>query len=92
MPKTLVCFCEDVTDREVRRAIRDGCRDLESLKRYLAVGTGACQSKSCVVALVKILEEETGESFEGASPFVARPPAGTPLAFFAAPDETEGAT
>jgi bacterioferritin-associated ferredoxin len=85
--KTLVCWCEDVTEIEIREAVRMGCRDLESLKRYLAVGTGACQSKGCAAVMVRILEEETGASLAGSTPFVARPPASmTPLGFFAAGD------
>ena len=39
MPKTLICLCEDVTAEEIREAVRAGHDDLESLKRYLAVGT-----------------------------------------------------
>ncbi|MCL4235739.1 MAG: (2Fe-2S)-binding protein [Deltaproteobacteria bacterium] len=88
--KTLVCWCEDVTEIEIREAIRGGCRDLESLKRFLAVGTGACQAKGCVAAMVRLLEEETGTSFVGSAPFVSRPPTSmTTLADFAGRDASE---
>lgn len=92
MAKTMLCHCEEITELEVRRAIRAGYRDLESLKRYLAAGTGVCQARSCLVALVRVIQEETGTSLEGAAPLVSRPPLGlTPLgAFCSLGDEESG--
>ena len=84
MPKTLICLCEDVTEIEIREAVRAGHDDLESLKRYLAVGTGACQAKMCVGAMLRIIEEETGKDIADAAPLVSRPPLSmTPLGYFA---------
>lgn len=90
MSKTMVCRCEDVPEAEIRDAVKSGLRDMESLKRYLAIGTGACQGKHCMNAIAKILEEESGQSVEGVAPYVARPPVSmTPLGDFAARDESE---
>ncbi|MCZ7585584.1 MAG: (2Fe-2S)-binding protein [Deltaproteobacteria bacterium] len=87
MAKTMICHCEDVPESEIREAVRAGYRDLESLKRYLAIGTGACQSKSCVAHIAKILESESGASQNGAAPYVSRPPIYlTPLGHFAGVD------
>jgi len=86
--KTIICRCEDVTEAEVREAIAHGMRDIESLKRYLAVGTGACQGKNCLAALARILVEE-GVPAEDIKPMVSRPPlAWAPLGAFAG--ESEG--
>ena len=41
--KTIICRCEDITLVEVEEALALGYRDVESIKRYLALGTGACQ-------------------------------------------------
>ena len=60
MGKVVVCFCEDVTLEEVRRAVKEGYRDLEHLKRLLGIGTGPCQGKQCLVTVAKILAEEAG--------------------------------
>ncbi len=90
MPKTFVCFCEDVTELEIREAVRAGHDDLESLKRYLAAGTGACQAKMCVATMLRIIDEETKKNVEGSPPLVSRPPLlMTPLGFFAARDDEE---
>ena len=53
--KTILCACEDVTLSEVRRAFALGHRDLESVKRYTGFGTGPCQGKSCLNAVVREL-------------------------------------
>ncbi|HEX2021168.1 MAG TPA: (2Fe-2S)-binding protein [Candidatus Thermoplasmatota archaeon] len=58
--KRMVCTCEDVNDVELRDAIRAGCGDLESLKRYTGFGTGPCQGKTCVTLARRLLAEETG--------------------------------
>jgi len=89
--KTLLCRCEDVTEPEVRDAIRHGMRDIESIKRYLSVGTGPCQGKNCLAQLAAILMEE-GVAAENIQPMVSRPPlAWTPLGAFAGPRGGEGA-
>ena len=81
--KTILCRCEDVTLLEVKEAIAAGMRDIESLKRYLAIGTGPCQGKNCLAALARVLLEE-GVPVEEIQPMVSRAPlAWTPLGAFA---------
>jgi bacterioferritin-associated ferredoxin len=83
MTKTIVCRCEDVTLTEIADAIDKGYRDIESLKRKLAVGTGPCQAKGCLVPLTKILIEKGALKPEDAVPIVSRPPLSmTPLKYF----------
>jgi sarcosine oxidase subunit beta len=72
-PKTLVCACEDVTLEDVRRAFALGHRDVESLKRYTALGTGPCQAKSCLGALARELAR-LGATPAEILPFTVRPP------------------
>jgi len=90
MGKTIICRCEDVTLEEVRDAIAAGYSDIESLKRYLAVGTGPCQAKTCVVALIKVLIEEGRLDPSDAAPIAARQPIYmTELKYFAGSEEGE---
>ncbi len=87
--KTIVCRCEDVTLAEVRAAIEHGLRDIESLKRYLAIGTGPCQGKTCLATVAKILAAE-GVATETIKPMVSRTPlAWVPLGAFAGEKEGE---
>ena len=72
-PKTLICTCEDVTLEDVRRAFAQGHRDVESMKRYTALGTGPCQAKSCLGALTRELAR-LGATPAELRPFTVRPP------------------
>ena len=74
MPKTIICRCEDVTEYDIRSAIADGYADVESLKRYLGIGTGPCQGKTCLRALALRVSDATGTPPEEIRPIVARPP------------------
>lgn len=53
----IICRCEDVTYEDILNAYNEGYRDIESLRRYLKIGTGPCQGKTCIPLLQKILFE-----------------------------------
>lgn len=59
---TIVCRCEEVTEEEVRQAIRDGCRTLEEIKRTLRVGMGHCGGRGCLRIIARIIQEMAGTS------------------------------
>jgi sarcosine oxidase subunit alpha len=50
-PKTLckqvVCFCEDVTTKDIALSLEEGFRSLELAKRYTTVTMGPCQGRMC---------------------------------------------
>jgi NAD(P)H-nitrite reductase large subunit len=70
--KVFVCRCEDVTVKELLKAVERGYRDLESVKRYTGFGTGWCQGKQCVALAARLLVQAGGEV--PAEPFTPRPP------------------
>ncbi|MGB9695316.1 MAG: (2Fe-2S)-binding protein [Caldisericaceae bacterium] len=53
--KVIICRCEDVTLADINKAFKDGYTDIESIRRYLKIGTGPCQGKTCIPLLQKIL-------------------------------------
>jgi bacterioferritin-associated ferredoxin len=59
--KTILCPCEDLTQREIEDAIDDGYDTIEDLKRYTGLATGTCQGKLCLMPCVTILAERTGK-------------------------------
>jgi sarcosine oxidase subunit beta len=84
--KTIVCQCEDVALKDVRRAFAQGYRDIESVKRYTGLGTGPCQGKTCLALAIRELLR-LGATPAEVAPFTVRPPLHpTPLAAFAAMD------
>jgi sarcosine oxidase subunit alpha len=72
--KCFVCVCEDVTVKDVRRAIAEGFDSLELAKRYTTVTMGPCQGKLCHLSSIRVMarETETDESAIGTT--TARPP------------------
>jgi len=52
--KRIVCFCEDVTDKDIQTAIAEGYDSLELLKRYSTVTMGPCQGKLCALNAIHL--------------------------------------
>lgn len=53
--KIIICRCEDITLSEIEEAFNLGFKNLESIRRFLKIGTGPCQGKTCIPMLQKIL-------------------------------------
>ena len=62
----LVCRCEQVTEAEVRRAIRRpvGATSLDGVKRRTRAGMGRCQGGFCSTRVMQILAEELGRDLQ----------------------------
>lgn len=58
MGKKFVCFCEDLTEEDLREVIRLGYDDIEVLKRYSGISTGPCQGKNCLLHALRLLAQE----------------------------------
>ena len=63
----IVCRCEQVTEAEVRRAIRRpvGATSLDGVKFRTRAGMGRCQSGFCSTRVMEILAEELGCELPG---------------------------
>lgn len=86
-PKTLLCRCEDVTLDECSEAVTGGYSCFEDLKRFLGVGTGPCQGKSCVQAAMHLIAGARAIPVGDVDVMTFRPPV-RPISFatLAAPD------
>jgi sarcosine oxidase subunit alpha len=65
--KCFVCICEDVTDKDIKRAIAEGFDSIELAKRYTTVTMGPCQGKLCHLPSIRLYarENETDEASIG---------------------------
>ncbi len=70
---TIVCRCERVTRGEIVSLIRQGYRDMNSLKAALRTGMGACGGKTCSDLIRRLFREE-GVPLEEVTDFSKRPP------------------
>ncbi len=78
----IVCRCEEVTKKDVERAIEMGFTDFEELRRYLRIGMGPCGGRTCRLLAAGIMARKLGKSIEEISPMTLRPPS-IPLPFSA---------
>ena len=56
--KCFVCICEDVTTKDVKRAIGEGFDSIELSKRYTTVTMGPCQGKLCQLPSIHLYARE----------------------------------
>ena len=56
--EAVVCRCERVTAGEIRRAIREGVRDINQLKAITRATMGACGAKTCRPMIMRLFKEE----------------------------------
>jgi sarcosine oxidase subunit alpha len=72
--KCFVCICEDVTDKDVKRAIAEGFDSIELAKRYTTVTMGPCQGKLCHLPSIRLYARETETDEASIGTTTARPP------------------
>jgi sarcosine oxidase, subunit alpha len=72
--KCFVCICEDVTTKDVKRALAEGFDSIELAKRYTTVTMGPCQGKLCQLASTRLLARETDTDESAIGTTTARPP------------------
>ena len=51
----------EVTEEEIRSAVKQGAVTLDAVKRATQACFGLCQSKTCFTIIAKIISEETGK-------------------------------
>jgi len=72
--KCFVCICEDVTTKDVKRAVAEGFDSIELAKRYTTVTMGPCQGKLCQLAATRMLARATDTDESAIGTTTARPP------------------
>jgi NAD(P)H-nitrite reductase large subunit len=50
---TMICRCEDLTLGDIRKAIADGYRSLNEIKRVTRAGMGNCQGRTCSIMIAQ---------------------------------------
>ena len=56
--KCFVCVCEDVTTKDMKRAIGEGFDSIELAKRYTTTTMGPCQGKLCHLSSIRVYAQE----------------------------------
>ena len=71
----IVCRCEEITLGEIKKAIREGARDVNGIKRRTRAGMGLCQGRTCEKLVQQIIKEEINKKAEDIEMTTYRPPA-----------------
>jgi len=72
--KCFVCTCEDVTEKDLKRALAEGFDSLELAKRYTTVTMGPCQGRLCHLASSRLYAREQEADAAAIGTTTARPP------------------
>jgi len=72
--KCFVCVCEDVTTKDLKRAIGEGFDSIELAKRYTTTTMGPCQGKLCHLPSIRLYAHENRMYETAVGTTTARPP------------------
>jgi sarcosine oxidase, subunit alpha len=72
--KCFVCVCEDVTTKDMKRAIGEGFDSIELAKRYTTTTMGPCQGKLCHLSSIRVYAQENRMYETAIGTTTARPP------------------
>jgi sarcosine oxidase subunit alpha len=72
--KCFVCTCEDVTEKDLKRALAEGFDSIELAKRYTTVTMGPCQGRLCHLASIRLHARERELDPAAIGTTTARPP------------------
>lgn len=72
--KNFVCWCEDVVEKDLKQAVKEGYDEIETLKRYSTVSMGPCQGRMCARAAAEICAHATGKDLRTIGTTTSRPP------------------
>ena len=89
MQELLICRCEEVTEEEIRQAVRSGAHTIAAVKRRTRAGMGLCQGHTCSKLVARIIAEETGKPLAEILPATVRPPVRPLLARILSSDSDE---
>jgi len=71
--KCFVCICEDVTTKDMKRAVAEGFDSIELAKRYTTVTMGPCQGRLCHLPSIRFYAQATATSEAAIGTTTARP-------------------
>jgi bacterioferritin-associated ferredoxin len=75
--EVFLCRCCEVTETEVRQAVREGARTVAAVKVRTRAGMGLCQGRTCRRLIGRVIAEETGLAPADILPPTSRPPVRT---------------
>jgi len=54
---TKVCLCQAISRATIKKAIENGARTVEEVKKSTGAGSGGCSGKKCTAKIEELLKE-----------------------------------
>lgn len=70
----IICRCQELTEADIVRAIRDGATTVNGVKKRTKACMGFCQGKTCERLIEQIVARETGKDRAVLIPPTSRAP------------------
>lgn len=70
----IICRCEEVTVRHIRKAITIGAKGPNQVKIFTRAGMGSCQGRFCNLSITEILAHETNQTQDEIGSYRIRSP------------------
>lgn len=70
----IICRCEEVYEREIIGAIKEGATTIAEIKRKTRAGMGLCQGRTCRNLIARLICKHTGIPIKEILPATFRPP------------------
>lgn len=74
MDNDIICRCEEITEKEIIEAIKNGATTVNEIKRWARPSMGLCQGRTCRRLIERILMQETGIELKNITPSTYRQP------------------
>ncbi len=71
---TIICRCQEVTEKEIKEAIEEGAVSLNGVKRRTGAGMGLCQGRTCRRLIAAMIAQATGLAPADIEPATVRIP------------------
>ena len=59
MKEIIICRCEEITEQDIKEAIKNGAATVKEIKSWTRAGMGLCQGKTCRRLVEGIISRET---------------------------------
>ncbi|MCS7258829.1 MAG: (2Fe-2S)-binding protein [candidate division WOR-3 bacterium] len=53
--EVIICRCEEISEEEIVKVIKQGYTSLNEIKRLLRCGMGHCQGRSCLPVIARLI-------------------------------------
>jgi sarcosine oxidase subunit alpha len=72
--RSFVCFCSDVSSKDLQDANGEGFNHIETMKRYTTATMGPCQGRMCQLSAISVCAHQSGRSMGETGTTTSRPP------------------